>query len=427
MKRKMVRFIADHKQKLKKLLPKKLLRAAKLAYLTQLMAKYQKEPIHPAEYQKKEAGVNLIGDIRAEIGLGQSMRLLANELELSKIPFGIYNFQLDGNVRRGDHSFEHQMREDYPYRVNLFHVNPQEVGLAYLYLNKDIWRDRYNIAFWLWELEEFPQEYQEAIKFFDEIWTPSEFASSSIRKVTDKPVYTLPYYVTAGKDENCGRADFGLPEDKFLYLIMYDTNSTMARKNPVGALDAYKKAFPVEDEHVGLVIKMNNPKQEDLEVLREQTKGYQNLYLIAEVLDKPKVNSLIAAVDVFVSLHRAEGFGLVMAEAMLLDTVCVATDWSSNTEFMDADSACMVSFRKVEIQETSGNYKKGYRWAEPNVEEAAGYMRRLYEDPAYYDRLAKNGKAKINEVLGAQTITAMLKERLTPILQAAYDAQKTVQ
>lgn len=106
---------------------------------------------------------------------------------------------------------------------------------------------------------------------------------------------------------------------------MYDTNSTMARKNPVGALDAYKKAFPVEDEHVGLVIKMNNPKQEDLEVLREQTKGYQNVYLIAEVLDKPKVNSLIAAVDVFVSLHRAEGFGLVMAEAMLLDTVCVAT------------------------------------------------------------------------------------------------------
>lgn len=191
------------------------------------------------------------------------------------------------------------MREDYPYRVNLFHVNPQEVGLAYLYLNKEIWRDRYNIAFWLWELEEFPQEYQEAIKFFDEIWTPSEFASSSIRKVTDKPVYTLPYYVTAGKDENCGRADFGLPEDKFLYLIMYDTNSTMARKNPVGALDAYKKAFPVEDEHVGLVIKMNNPKQEDLEVLREQTKGYQNVYLIAEVLDKPKVNSLIAAVDVF--------------------------------------------------------------------------------------------------------------------------------
>ena len=94
MKQKMVRFIADHKQKLKKLLPKKLLRAAKLAYLKRLMAKYQKEPIHPAEYQKKEAGVNLIGDIRAEIGLGQSMRLLANELEYRRFRLEFTIFSL---------------------------------------------------------------------------------------------------------------------------------------------------------------------------------------------------------------------------------------------------------------------------------------------------------------------------------------------
>ena len=128
-------------------------------------------------------------------------------------------------------------------------------------------------------------------------------------------------------------------------------------------------------------------------------------------------------VVIFSGTTEGRSFSRALAALGAAVTVCVATDWSSNTEFMDADSACMVSFRKVEIQETSGNYKKGYRWAEPDVEEAAGYLRRLYEDPAYYDRLAKNGKAKINEVLGAQTITALLKERLAPILQAADDAQ----
>ncbi|MEI2994780.1 MAG: hypothetical protein V8T24_07905 [Roseburia hominis] len=97
--------------------------------------------------------------------------------------------------------------------------------------------------FWRRELEEFPQEYQEAIKFFDEIWTPSEFASSSIRKVTDKPVYTLPYYVTAGKDQNCGRAEVALPQEKSVYLITYDTNSTMARKNPVERLMPIRRRF----------------------------------------------------------------------------------------------------------------------------------------------------------------------------------------
>lgn len=417
MKDSIVKVIADNKQKIKKILPMGLLRTMKKKYLSNLMGKYIKEPIDPEEFQRKEPGVNLIGDIRAEIGLGQSMRLLANELELSKYPFGIYDFQLGGNLRRGDTSWDYRMREDYPYRINLFHINPQEVGLAYLYLDKDIWKNRYNIAFWLWELEEFPREYVETLKFFDEIWTPSEFASSSIRKVTDKPVHTIPYYVLASADAACDRAYFGLPEDKFLYLIMYDTNSTMARKNPVGALEAYKKAFSPEDEQVGLVIKVNNATEEDLSVIRDSIGEYQNVYFITQTMDKVQVNSLIAAVDVFVSLHRAEGFGLVMAEAMLLKTACVATNWSSNTEFMDMESACMVTYKKTEIQETSGNYKRGYVWAEPDVAEAAVYMKRLYEEPEYYAKLVRQAEQNIKKRLGKERVVQLLEDRLGEILQ----------
>ena len=416
MKKKIMEFVSKNKKILKKILPVKLLRKIKFAYLNRNMKKYQKEPINPEVFQKMETGVNLIGDIQAEIGLGQSIRLVANELQLSKYPFTIYNFQLDGNVRRGDHSFDSCISKAYPYPINIFHINQQEIGLAYLYLPKDIWKNHYNIAFWLWELEEFPAEYIEAIRFFDEIWTPSEFASRSIRKVTDKPVYTIPYYVTAEKDPACTRETFGLPEDKFLYLIMYDTNSTMARKNPVGALEAYKKAFPEEQENVGLIIKMNNPTENDIAVIREQTRDYSNIYFITEVMDKPKVNSLIALSDVFISLHRAEGFGLVMAEAMLLNTACVATDWSSNTEFMDEKSACMVPYRKKEITETTGNYKKGYVWAEPDTEEAACYIRRLYDDPEYYRGILAEACKKVKEALGQEKIVQLLEEHLDSIV-----------
>lgn len=411
------RMIADNKQRLKKLLPIGILRAVKKVYLDRLIRKYKKEAIDIEEFHKLEFGVNLIGDIRAEIGLGQSMRLVANELELSRYPFGIHEFQLGGNVRRGDMTWDCRMREDYPYAVNIFHVNPQEVALAYLYLDKDIWKNRYNIAFWLWELEEFPKEYIETIKFFDEIWTPSEFASESIRKVTDKPVHTIPYYVLAEKDEQLDRTYFKLPQDKFLYLIMYDTNSTMARKNPVGALEAYKKAFPQENPQVGLVIKVNNATEEDLCAIRKQIGAYQNIYFITQTLDKIQVNSLIAAVDVFVSLHRAEGFGLVMAEAMILKTACVATDWSSNTEFMDAESACMVPYKKVQIKETSGNYKKGCVWAEPDIETAAVFIKRLYMDSEYYAALVCHAREHIQTVLGKERILCLLEERLDSILQ----------
>ena len=409
------KIVADNKQKIKKILPMGMLRAIKKRYLDNLIKKYEKEPIQMDEFRKLEFGVNLIGDIRAEIGLGQSMRLVANELELSRYPFGIYDFQLGGNVRRRDASWNCRIREDYPYAVNLFHVNPQEVALAYLYLNKDIWKNRYNIAFWLWELEEFPEEYVETLKFFDEIWTPSEFASNSIRKVTDKPVHTIPYYVLATADEQFNRAYFKLPEDKFLYLIMYDTNSTMARKNPVGGINAYKKAFPQENENVGLVVKVNNATENDLQVIREQIGNYQNVYFITQTLDKVQVNSLIADVDVFVSLHRAEGFGLVMAEAMLLGTVCVATDWSSNTEFMNEECACMVPYRKMEIRETSGNYKKGYVWAEPDIDVASAYIKRLYEEPVYYRQLVKHARKSIGEILGKERIVKMVEGRLEEI------------
>ena len=146
------KIVADNKQKIKKILPMGILRTVKKMYLDNLIKKYEKEPIQIDEFRKKEFGVNLIGDIRAEIGLGQSMRLVANELELSKYPFGIYDFQLGGNVRRGDTSWDDRVQKDYPYAVNLFHINPQEVALAYLYLKNDIWKNRYNIEFWLWEL-----------------------------------------------------------------------------------------------------------------------------------------------------------------------------------------------------------------------------------------------------------------------------------
>ncbi len=413
----LAKIVANQKQKLKKFLPIGILRAIKKVYLNHLIEKYESKPIDREEFQRMEYGVNLIGDIRAEIGLGQSMRLIANELELSKYSFGIYDFQLGGNLRREDITWDFRMLENYPYAVNLFHINPQEVALAYLYLDRDIWKNHYNIAFWLWELEEFPKEYIETIKFFDEIWTPSEFASSSIRKVTDKPVYTIPYYVLADTDKRFNREYFHLPEDKFLYLVMYDTNSTMERKNPVGTLMAYKRAFLGSTANVGLVIKVNNATVQDLQVIREQLGDCKNIYLITQTLDKIQVNSLIADVDVFVSLHRAEGFGLVMAEAMLVGTVCVATDWSSNTEFMSADSACMVPYCKTPIQKSAGNYKKGCVWAEPDVGVAAAYMRYLYENPVYYRQLADDAKKQIEKVLGKERIIGMLEERLQRIAQ----------
>ena len=247
------------------------------------------------------------------------------------------------------------------------------------------------------------------------MWTPSEFISNSLRKVIDLPVRTIPYCVKAPVKKEYSRSYFGLPEEQFLFLAMYDSNSTRERKNPMGAILAFKSAFEQSNKNVGLVLKINNARDEDLTLLKHMLKGYDNIYYITQTMSKVEVNSLIKAADVFVSMHRAEGFGLVMAEAMLNGTPVIATNWSSNTEFMNQDVACMVDYTFVTLKEDFPPYKAGAVWADPNPETAADYMKRLYEHPEFYRDKAQKAKAYITEKLSMDKAVELIEKRMEEI------------
>ncbi|MBO5468841.1 MAG: glycosyltransferase [Lachnospiraceae bacterium] len=415
----LMQFTSKHRDTLIKLIPISILRKEKRRLIQKNLRKAAEEGHAPFEPEAYPHGINIIGDVKAEIGLGQSARLLVNEIAHANIDYTIYQENMDGNLRADDHSCDEQITQTTPYGINLFHINPYELGVAYSNLGKELWDKRYNIVFWLWELEEFPEEWKSCFPLVDEVWTPSEFTSSSIRKVIDVPVVTIPYAVTAPIDPQYNRSYFKLPEERFLFLAMYDCNSTMDRKNPMGTIEAFKKAFPLTDNaymnKVALVLKINNATDEDLKIIKSALAGYDNVYYLTDILSKVEVNSLIACVDVFVSLHRAEGFGLVMAEAMLNETVCIATDWSSNTEFMSNEVACMVPCKKVEIEKTNVQYKKGYHWAEPDVNIASEYMLQLVEDKGYQQQLAKKAKQYITEKLSMEQAVYHIENRIKEI------------
>ena len=356
-------------------------------------------------------GVNLIGAIKAEMGLGQSCRLIASMMKETQYEFSVYNYDYTGKVREGAAEFDAYISADLPYGINIFHVNPCELGNLFM-SKRDAWDGRYNIAFWLWELEEFPKEWKIYCQLFDEIWTPSEFAGRAIRKAADIPVKVLPYYVSVPYNEHFGRKEFSLPDDKFLFLVMYDVHSTAGRKNPQGVIKAYKEAFSTQEQEVGLVIKINNGTQKDIKRLEEQLAGYKNIYYMTETIDKDCVNSLIRCCDVFVSLHRSEGFGLVMAEAMLLGTPAVATNWSSNTEFMSEEAACMVDYQLVKNPRTEELYRKGCIWAEPDYVQAGEYMRKLWQDNDFYLYKREKGKEYVSHVLDKERLVRLLEEYL---------------
>lgn len=363
-------------------------------------------------------GVNLVGHIRGDFGLGESCRLVAGALQETGIPFSVFNISKNGAAGETNTQWANRERNDLPYGVNIIHLNPDELA-------KDIWKlrpselkDRYNIAFWLWELEDFPEEWSYVFRLFDEIWTPAEFISNALRKVTALPVYTMPYgLVTPKTDPSCGRGYFGLPEDKFLVLISYDGLSVSARKNPEGAIRAFAKAFSPSEHGVGLVIKATHESGRALDRLRSLLAGYPNVFILTESYSREKFNSLIRCVDAYVSLHRAEGFGLVMAEAMLLGTPVIATNWSANTEFMNGDTACMVDGPLVELEKDYLPYRAGYRWAAPDEEQAAVWMRKLYEDSGFRISLAEKAKAHLEKVYSQKRAAERMARRLQEIEQ----------
>lgn len=378
-------------------------------------------------------GINLIGDISAETGLGQSARILASVMEKGGIPFCIKQVNTHGQLAHNDGAWAGKTENGAKYAVNLIHIIPGTWAEDYYSLEKEILDKRYHIAYWLWELEEFPDYWLPCIQTVDEIWTPSEFISNAIRKKTKKPVLTVPYAIDMGnenrkavgksKGEETGtdmpeyfdREYFGLPKEKFLFLTMYDFISVSERKNPQAVIDAYVLAFPEEEKGVGLVIKVNHGEEKKLEQLKEQLKRYQNIYFMTENMTRREVNSLMSAADVLVSLHRSEGFGLPVAEAMALGKPVIATNWSATAEFTDESSACPVNYKLVPVRKTIGPYEKGNYWAEADIDHAAYYMKRLWEDREYAQRIGANAKAYINGRLSYGHAADIIRDRLRTI------------
>lgn len=349
-------------------------------------------------------GVNLYGDISAASGLAEAARGTQRGTERAGVALCVK-----------DMAEESGLRDVAPYKVNLIHTNPNLMSELLFKIPKEQWMGRYNIGFWMWEQEELPEEWSGFFPLFDEVWTASEFCASAIRKSCKLPVTLIPHIVEPVCDTACDRAALGLPEDVFLFLTMFDNDSISERKNPWGAIKAFQLAFEGKNEKVGLVVKARNLDDKTREELLERLRGCPNVWLLEGDYPKKTINSLIRMSDVYVSLHRSEGFGLVMAEAMYLGTPVIATNWSANTEFMDQETACMVDAEMVELEKDILPYRKGSRWADPDLDQAAKYMRRLYTDEAYRDELAGRAKANIRQLLSTERVAKLIEERLAEI------------
>jgi glycosyltransferase involved in cell wall biosynthesis len=273
----------------------------------------------------------------------------------------------------------------------------------------------YRIAYWNWELETVPDEWVEVAQLVDEIWSPTEFVAKAMRARMARPVYHMLPGVEVGPVETVPRASVGIPEDHFVFLFMFDLHSQVHRKNPAAVFRAFQKAFR-ENDRATLLIKTSGGDihSADLAELRETLRG-PNVVLLDRLMSRAQAYGLIAQCDCFVSLHRSEGFGLGLAEAMLLAKPVIATGYSGNLDFMNRENSLLVDYELAEIIVNRSIYTRGNFWAEPSVDQAAGYMREVYEHPDEARARAERALPEIQRLLSLESAGQRMRVRLDQI------------
>lgn len=386
-----------------------------LAEISDLLPPHDSQQLPVSDTRNDLAGINLIGFIRAEMGIGEAVRGLANALDMAEIPFGVIDYVNFNKSAMGDDSWLHKIVPEPEYPTNILYVNADMVPEVVNSLPARYFKARYTIGYWVWELPEFPDQWLQAFECIDEVWVPSQFVQQAISQKSKVPVVCIPHTIEKTSTLYLKREFFKLPKSPFLFLMMYDTFSQPERKNPLGAIAAFRQAFTPDRQDVGLVIKVNNASEADIKTLQEAIQDYPTIHIIDATLSRYEVDSLIHSCDCYVSLHRAEGFGLGIAEAMALGRPAIATHWSGNTDFTNPDNTACVGYELRQLGQDYGPYQAHQYWAEPDIAEAARWMRRLADDPAYARQLGTQAQKEVTEQLSPHVVGQRIRQRLLEI------------
>ncbi len=360
-------------------------------------------------------GINLLGFAFGEFGLGESLRALARACEAGGVPFVVKDIEQQLATRQADRSVVRHLADDIRHRLSLMCVNPDMLKPVRGLLERTRSAGGRSVGYWYWELETTPRAWDPAFAAVDEVWCATEFVAAAIRRATSKPVVKIPPPIEVAMERRWGRGHFGLPADRFLFLFTFDYNSFVKRKNPEAVIAAFRAAFPRGRDDVGLVVKsVNGTRRPDrVEAILRAIDGDARIVHLDRFLSRDESYGLIEATDAYVSLHRAEGLGLGLAEAMALGKPAIATGYSGNLEFMHEGNSFLVDYKIVPV--APGEYlfdDERFVWADPDVEAAARQMRAVAGDPALRSRIAAAGREYVGMVMSRERAAAAIRRRL---------------
>lgn len=386
-----------------RLLPQTARRTA-MAHTTAWFAPHPDRIPPPATH-----GLAVAGEFSRTSGIGESARLMAAAAE-----------RLGTKVWRADIAPPVDATAELPKPTDLLpppgaplaiHINPPQLPLAFLRGPRSLPKNRRIIGCWYWELPSVAPEWRPGARFVHDIWAPSRFTADALEPLKPGRVRVVPPPLADAPPipAHADRAAFGLPDDAVITLVSFNLASSFARKNPIAAISAFKEAFGNRPDRI-LVLKIGHPDHAPADFARlKEAADAPNIRIETRSLPTADSHALTACCDIVLSLHRSEGFGLVPAEAMFLGKPVIATGWSGNMDFMTTDTAALVGYRLIPVQDDRMVYRNSV-WADPDIREAADHLRRLADDAQARQNLGARGQAHVRRVLTSAPLAAAMRD-----------------
>lgn len=367
--------------------------------------------------------VRVVGHPTAPIGMGEHVRSVWRALREAGVDASIVDIY--GPPPKVDPEFTADLAasstHDLGQGVNIFCINGDEIApaLNHMRTRRPMSPGSHNVIYPAWELERYPSVWAQELERFDEVWSPSQFIREAITRAVSRPVLHMPLACEVRRRGLRSRRHFGIRDSAYAFLFAFDFLSYVERKNPFAVVEAFQELMaerPFDD--IVLVIKTNNSAQRPAmaDRFREAVASLQErVIVIDETLSELDMKSLIWLCDSFISLHRSEGFGRGMSEAMILGKPVIATAYSGNMDFCTPETAKLVAYDLIPLREGDYPHWENQHWADPDIESAVRGMRELVDDPAAGRALGRRARLHIAEHFGYLRIGQRYAQRVAAI------------
>ena len=361
-------------------------------------------------------GINVSGFAFGRFGLSHALRSTVRAIDAAGIDYCVNNMDMLARPP-ADVNFG-VLASTNRYLINLLHFNPDSLLHLYSQRGREYFDGRYNIGYWFWETPRLPNDWIEVLPCLHEVWTSSEFVRNIVKLHTGIPVVNVGSIIDVDESKaNLGRSFFGLPHSAFVFLFYFDYQGLIQRKNVLGLIEAFERAFPTEND-VRLVIKTLNSDDPEMAESRravEAASGDSRIAILNDSYSRNEMLSLVKSSDCVVSLHRAEGFGYGLAEPMAMGKPVIATAYSGNMDFMHPGNSLLVRYQLETLSEPCRQFPAGTIWADPDLDHASELMREVYKDPAVARALGEQAERDIKRIYSREQIGLRIRQRIKAI------------